>query len=158
MFAPLYRLGHCNIWCNGGRGVPNVHPPRGKPSFFPALYCGSVSVPDWWTKTVGVLLRKNGVCVITKTNLCKSTNTTFPKYLFDKSVICKGTVWGTAMEKSPVLTVCSVNPHGVHPTAESSSALSIILQSQAPRCASYRGVKLHTGESESKISLVSGCF
>ena len=47
---------------------------------------------------------------------------------------------------------------GVHHTEESSSAVCIIPQSQAPLCASHRGVKLHTEESESKISRISGCF
>ena len=68
---------------------------------------------------------------------------------------------------------------GVHHMTESSSAVCIIPLSQASGCASHRGVKLcvciiprsqapryashsgvtlHTAESESKISLVSGCF
>ena len=36
-----------------------------------------------------------------------------------------------------------VKLRGVLPNAESSSALCITLRSQAPRCASYQGVKLH---------------
>ena len=41
---------------------------------------------------------------------------------------------------------------GVHPTAESDSAVCIIPRSQTPQCASYRGVRLcsvhHTAESD----------
>ena len=51
------------------------------------------------------MIRKNGIYVITQTNLC---HTVFPKYLFNKSVICKGTVWGKEMEKSLVLTVYKI--------------------------------------------------
>ena len=51
-----------------------------------------------------------------------------------------------------------VKLRGVHHTTESSFAVCIIPRSQALRCASHRGVKLHTAESESKISVVSGCF
>ena len=57
---------------------------------------------------------------------------------------------------------------GAHHTSESSSAVCIIpqsqapqcipLRSQAPQCASHRGVKLHTMESKSKSLEVSGCF
>ena len=53
---------------------------------------------------------------------------------------------------------CGVKLSGVHLTTVSSYMVCIAPQSQAPRCASHRRVKLHTEESKSKISLVSGCF
>ena len=43
-------------------------------------------------------------------------------------------------------------------TAESSSAVCFLPRCQARRCASHRGVKLHTLESKSKSLGVSGCF
>ena len=46
---------------------------------------------------------------------------------------------------------------GVHPTAESDSAVSITLLSQTPHCASHRGVRLHgvhhTAESSSAVCI-----
>ena len=52
----------------------------------------------------------------------------------------------------------SARLHGVLPNSESDSAVCITPRSQAPRCASLRRVKMHTGESKSKSLRVSGCL
>ena len=86
------------VHTDAGYQLPDIsckHSPHYIAGVLEQLECG--------TNTVCDMIRKNGIYVITQTNLC---HTAFPKYLFNKSVICKGTVWGKEMEKSLVLTVC----------------------------------------------------
>ena len=54
------------VLCN--KFPPPIQAPH-RPTFS-SLYCGS-NIPEFGTNRVCVLIRKNGVCVITQTNMCQ---------------------------------------------------------------------------------------
>ena len=89
-------------------------------------------------------------------------NESFLLQKYFKKIESKG-VTNTKIQKRDIFEFFWLR--SVHPTAElsdqhfsKSSAVCIPLQSQAPRFASHRGVKMHTAESKSKSLLVPGCF